>query len=195
MAQRHRCAEDPLALEVFSEPMTKSAHSKSDTRPFVPLGIVVLTVSDSRTLADDKSGQVLDDGLTSAGHKVVHREVVPDEICAIRVAARTQLAREEVHVLVVTGGTGMAPRDVTPEALEDLFDKQIPGFGELFRMLSYEDIGTAMMQSRACAGLMAGKLIFALPGSTGACKLALEAILIPQLDSRTKPCSVSGLLY
>lgn len=175
--------------------MTASAHGKSDSRPFHPLGIAVLTVSDSRTLAEDKSGQLLEDGFAAAGHQVAHREVVPDEVDAIRAATRAQLARDEVHAIVVTGGTGMTPRDVTPEALQALFDKEIPGFGELFRMLSYEDIGTAMMQSRACAGLAQGKVVFALPGSTGACRLALEAVLIPQLDSRTKPCSVSSLLY
>lgn len=175
--------------------MTTSAHGKSDSRPFHPLGIAILTVSDSRTLAEDKSGQLLDDGLGAAGHVVAHREVVPDEIEAIQAAARAQLARAEVRALIVTGGTGMTPRDVTPEALEPLFDKAIPGFGELFRMLSFEDIGTAMMQSRACAGLAGGKVIFALPGSTGACRLALESILLPQLDSRTRPCSVSSLLF
>lgn len=175
--------------------MTTSAHGKSDSRPFHPLGIAILTVSDSRTLAEDKSGQLLDDGLGAAGHVVAHREVVPDEIEAIQAAARVQLARAEVRALIVTGGTGMTPRDVTPEALEPLFDKAIPGFGELFRMLSFEDIGTAMMQSRACAGLAGGKVIFALPGSTGACRLALESILLPQLDSRTRPCSVSSLLF
>lgn len=175
--------------------MTAPAHGKSEPRPFHPLGIAILTVSDSRTLAEDKSGQLLDDGLAEAGHTVAHREVVPDEIDSIQQAARTQLARSDVQAIIVTGGTGMTPRDVTPEALEPLFDKAIPGFGELFRMLSFEEIGTAMMQSRACAGLVGGKVIFALPGSTGACRLALESILLPQLDARTPPCSVSSLLF
>ena len=175
--------------------MTTTAHGQTEARPFRPLGVAILTVSDTRTLADDKSGQFLQDGFEAAGHQVEHREVVPDEVEAIQAACRAQLAREGVHTIVVTGGTGMTPRDVTPEAVGALFEKPIPGFGELFRMLSFEEIGTAMMQSRACAGLAQGKVIWALPGSTGACRLALEQILIPQLDARTKPCSVSSLLY
>lgn len=175
--------------------MTQPAHDAPAARPFRPLGIAVLTISDSRTLADDRSGDLLQQGFEAAGHQVVHREVIADEIDAIQAGARAQLARAEVETVIVTGGTGMTPRDVTPEALQPLFDKEIPGFGELFRMLSFEDIGTAMMQSRACAGLVDGKVVWALPGSTGACRLALEKILLPQLDSRTKPCSVSSLLF
>lgn len=175
--------------------MSQAAHGKSAPPSFQPLGIAILTVSDSRTLAEDRSGQLLQDGFEAAGHRVEHREVVPDEIPAIQAATQAQLGRAEVQTVVVTGGTGMTPRDVTPEALEPLFEKAIPGFGELFRALSLQDIGTAMMQSRACAGMVAGKVVWALPGSTGACRLALEEILIPQLDSRTKPCSVSSLLF
>lgn len=170
------------------------AHGHAE-RDFEPLGLAILTVSDTRDLDSDKSGALLEQGLTEAGHRVSHREVVPDEVESIRGAALRMLEDAAVHSLIVTGGTGMTPRDVTPEALEGLFDKPIPGFGELFRMLSYEDIGTSAMQSRACAGLVGGKVVWALPGSRGACRLALEKILLPQLDSRTKPCSVSSLLF
>jgi molybdenum cofactor biosynthesis protein B len=175
--------------------MSQSAHGKPEERAFRAMGVAILTVSDTRSLAEDRSGQLLQEGFESAGHAVEHREVVADEVAEIQRATRAQLARPEVHTVVVTGGTGMTPRDVTPEALEPLFDKSIPGFGELFRMLSWKEIGTAMMQSRACAGLAGGKVVWALPGSTGACRLALKEILLPQLDSRTKPCSVSSLLF
>lgn len=164
-------------------------------RPFRPLGVAVLTVSDTRTMEDDRSGALLAKGLTDAGHQLAARAIVADEVEAIQLQVRQWLAYSSVETIVVTGGTGLTPRDVTPEALEPLFDKPIPGFGELFRALSLAEIGTAMLQSRACAGIAQGKVIWALPGSTGACRTALEGILIPQLDSRTRPCSVSGLLF
>jgi len=175
--------------------MSRTAAHDGAEAPFLALGISILVVSDSRSLATDKSGKLLEDGLLEAGHRVTLRAVVADEVEAIQACVSTELDRPEVHSIILTGGTGLAARDVTPEAVMPLFDKEIPGFGELFRMLSYPEIGTACLQSRACAGIARGKAVWALPGSSGACRLALQQILLPQLDSREKPCSVSKLLF
>jgi molybdenum cofactor biosynthesis protein B len=163
-------------------------------RAFVPLDVAVLSVSDTRTLTTDRSGAWIAEQLMAAGHRLVERRVVPDEIAAIRTAVSAWCALPQVRAVIVTGGTGVTARDVTPEALEPLFDKPLAGFGELFRMLSYAEIGAAAIQSRATAGLLRGRVIFAVPGSTGACRLALEKIILPQLDARTAPCSFAGLM-
>jgi molybdopterin adenylyltransferase len=163
-------------------------------QPFKPLGTVIVAVSDSRDLTSDRSGALLEDRLQQAGHLVVMRVVIPDEIPDIQAEVQKWVADSRVHSVIVTGGTGVTERDVTPEALEPIFDKALPGFGELFRQLSLKEIGTAAIQSRATAGILAGKVIWAIPGSTGACRLAIEEIILPQLDSRTRPCSFASLL-
>lgn len=162
--------------------------------PFRPLGLKILTVSDTRDLASDASGAYLETALTAAGHKVLERRVVRDEEESIRGVVRTWTGEAGLFAILVTGGTGVLPRDVTPEALEPLYDKFLPGFGELFRALSFQEIGAAAIQSRASAGLVEGCVVFLLPGSTNACRLALEKIILPQLDARTPPCSFASLL-
>ena len=157
---------------------------------FIPLNVKVVTVSDTRDEMTDKSGRLIEQELLNAGHKVVNRQIVPDEIEDIRSAIDNQ----SVNVFIVTGGTGVTPRDITPEALGPIFNKKLPGFGELFRHLSFAEIGTATIQSRACAGIIGESVVFSIPGSTKACRLAMDQIILPQLDSRTKPCSLSGLL-
>ena len=159
-----------------------------------PLRIAILTVSDTRTLETDKSGAYVAEAVQAAGHVVALRNIVPDELMLLQSTLSALIADHTIDVVIATGGTGITKRDVTPEALAPLVSKWIPGFGELFRHLSYADIGAATIQSRAEAALCGGTLVFALPGSTGACKLALEKIIIPQLDSRTKPCNFAELL-
>ncbi len=176
-----------------SDPSQAHAHGGGE-REFQPLGVAVLAVSDTRDLQSDTSGAWLAGRLQEAGHVLVERRVVRDEMQAIREAVQEWCDRDEVQVILVTGGTGITGRDVTPEALEPLFDKPVPGFGELFRWLSYREIGSAAIQSRATAGLLSGRLVFVLPGSQGACRLALEEILLPQLDARTLPCSFPAIL-
>jgi molybdopterin adenylyltransferase len=151
-------------------------------------------VSDTRTLETDKSGGFVVEALGAAGHTLASRAIVPDDLEGLRSAFRALIAAPDVDVVVATGGTGITRRDVTPDALAPLVTKAIPGFGELFRYLSYADIGAATIQSRAEASLCDGTLVFLLPGSTGAVKLALEKIILPQLDSRTKPCNFAELL-
>lgn len=141
----------------------------------------ILTVSDTRTLESDSGGALLEERLRGAGHPVLSRAVVPDDVDAIRRAALDALAQPELRALLVTGGTGVAPRDVTPDAIEPLLDRTLPGFGELFRMLSWQEIGSAALLSRALAGLRAGRLVFVLPGSRGALRLALEKLILPEL--------------
>jgi molybdenum cofactor biosynthesis protein B len=160
---------------------------------FVPVAICVLTVSDTRTEADDTSGGLLISKLSELGHRIVERRIVRDELATIRNAVHGWVESPEVQVVITTGGTGITARDVTPEAIEPLIDKRIDGFGELFRFLSYDDIGASTIQSRAIGGIAGKTLVFALPGSTSAVRLALEKILVPQLDSRTKPCNFVGL--
>lgn len=177
-----------------ADPSASAPRAHGDgPRVFVPLGVAVLAVSDTRDLAEDRSGALIAGLLEGAGHRVVERRVVRDVIAEIRAAVEGWCADPRVRAVIVSGGTGVTPRDVTPEALEPLFDKPLPGFGELFRMLSWEEIGAAAIQSRATAGLVRGRPVFALPGSTGACRLGLERILLPQLDTRTAPCSLAAL--
>jgi molybdenum cofactor biosynthesis protein B len=159
-----------------------------------PLCIAVLTVSDTRTLETDKSGGLIAETMQAAGHVLARRNIVPDELTLLHSAFSALIADQTIDVVIATGGTGITKRDVTPEALTPLVTKWIPGFGELFRHLSYADIGAATIQSRAEAALCGGTLVFALPGSTGAVKLALEKIIVPQLDVRTKPCNFAELL-
>ena len=142
---------------------------------------VVITVSDTRTLADDSGGALLVELIESAGHRVVDRSIVPDEVDAIRAAVDVAVMRDDVHAVLLTGGTGIAARDVTPEALEPILDRVIPGFGELFRALSYQEIGSAALLSRALAGTVRGRVVVALPGSRAAIRLAVEKLLLPEL--------------
>ena len=158
-------------------------------REFVPLSIAVLTVSDTRNFETDTSGAYLVDALTSAGHRLVARSLVKDDIYLIRSKLSQWIAQTDVAVVLITGGTGFTDRDSTPEAVLPLLDKHIEGFGELFRQISLAEIGTATIQSRALAGLANRTLICCLPGSTGACRTAWERILKDQLDSRTRPCN------
>lgn len=161
---------------------------------FVPLKIALLTVSDSRTEADDTSGALLRDAAERAGHKVAAKEVVPDDIYQLRAVFSRWIADPQVQVVLTTGGTGVTGRDSTPEAIAPLLDKRIEGFGEHFRALSFEEIGASTIQSRALAGLANGTLIFCLPGSSGACRTAWDKILQPQLDHRTRPCNFAQLI-
>ncbi len=161
----------------------------SKARPFTPLNICVLTVSDTRTREQDTSGQKLQDLLEQAGHTLYKRELIRDEIYQMRAVVSAWIADPQAQVVLITGGTGFAGRDSTPEAMAPLFDKTIVGFGELFRQLSYEEIGTSTIQSRALAGLANRTLVFCLPGSTGAVTTAWEKIIAEQLDSRHGPCN------
>lgn len=151
-------------------------------------------MSDTRTLETDQSGALIAAAVEQAGHVLTGRRIVPDELLLLREALAASIADPAVDVVIATGGTGITQRDVTPEALAPLVTKAIPGFGELFRHLSYADIGAATIQSRAEAALCGGTLVFALPGSKGAVKLALEMIILPQLDIRTRPCNFAELL-
>ena len=158
------------------------------------LRVAVLTISDSRSLADDKSGDLLASFIAADQHQLVDRALVRDDIYAIRAQVSQWIADAEVQVVITTGGTGFTGRDSTPEALLPLFDKQIEGFGELFRQLSYADIGTSTIQSRAVGGLANGTLIFSLPGSSGAVTLGWEKILHNQLDINFRPCNFAELI-
>ncbi|MCJ0825371.1 molybdenum cofactor biosynthesis protein B [Luteimonas sp. 50] len=162
-------------------------------RDFVPLSLCVLTVSDSRTLAQDGSGDYLVAAVAGAGHRLHARALLPDDRYRLRALVSQWIADEGVDGILVTGGTGFTGRDSTPEALLPLLDKQMPGFGELFRALSFEEIGTSSLQSRAFAGLANGTFLFALPGSTSACRTAWERIIRTQLDARTGPCNLAAL--
>ena len=165
-----------------------------ESRAFVPVGMAVVTLSDTRTLENDTSGDVLVERLTTLGHKLVERRIVPDDFDTITATLKELIANNDVAVILTTGGTGITGRDVTPEACEALYTKPIPGFGELFRQISYGIIGTSTIQSRATGGLAGDSLIFALPGSTGACKDAWDNILVTQLDSRYRPCNFIELI-
>lgn len=167
---------------------------KKSEREFLPVKIAVLTVSDTRTLDDDKSGDMLVDRIAGAGHELAAREIVPDDRDAIVAKLEEWIADPEVDVVLSTGGTGVTGRDVTPEAFASVYEKEIAGFGELFRMLSYEKIGASTIQSRATAGVAGGTYLFALPGSPGACRDAWDDILVHQLDYRFMPCNFVELM-
>lgn len=162
--------------------------------PFEPVRIAVMTVSDTRDESNDTSGALLVERLTAAGHISAGKIIVKDEQDAIEAALRHWIADDEVEVILATGGTGVTGRDVTPEAFHAVYEKEIPGFGELFRMISFELIATSTIQSRATAGVAGGTYLFALPGSTGACRDAWDQILVHQLDIRHKPCNFAELL-
>ena len=163
-------------------------------RDFLPVNVAVLTVSDTRTLKDDKSGNVLVDRIDGAGHVVIDRDIVKDDVPCIVAKLKSWIFKESVDVVISTGGTGVTGRDVTPEAFQSVYDKEIPGFSELFRILSFNKIGTSTIQSRATAGVAGGTYLFALPGSPGACKDAWDDILVHQLDYRFKPCNFVELM-
>jgi molybdenum cofactor biosynthesis protein B len=169
----------------MSQPMSRI----DESLPFIPLRIAVLTVSDTRDAKTDKSGNLLAAMIGEAGHELAARAIVTDDAKAIRKQIKTWIKDPEVDVVITTGGTGFAARDVTPEAVKPLFEKEIDGFSVLFHMLSYQTIGTSTVQSRACGGQAGGTFIFCLPGSPGACKDGWNGILKYQLDNRHKPCS------
>ena len=163
-------------------------------RPFLPVNIALLTVSDTRTEADDRSGNTLAELAASAGHRVAARRIVRDDLEAIAQQLRAWIADPEIDVVIATGGTGVTGRDVTPEAFHSVYEKEIAGFGEVFRWQSYEKIGTSTIQSRATAGVAGGTYLFALPGSPGACRDGWEGILVHQLDNRFRPCNFVELM-
>ena len=163
-------------------------------REFISVNIAILTVSDSRTLENDTSGKTLVDRLEAAGHKLAAREIIVDEVALIAAKLREWISDPQIDVVIATGGTGVTGRDITPEAFAEVVEKDIPGFGEVFRMLSYEKIATSTIQSRATAGVAGGTYLFAIPGSTGACKDAWDGILVHQLDARHKPCNFVELM-
>ena len=161
----------------------------SDERAFIPVGIAVLTVSDTRTPADDKSGDTLVARITEAGHLLVDRAIVADDKAAIAAQVRSWTLSDEIDVVITTGGTGFTGRDVTPEALEPIFEKRMDGFSEVFHRISYDKIGTSTIQSRATGGVVNATFVFVLPGSPGACRDAWDGIIQAQLDYRHMPCN------
>ena len=163
-------------------------------KKFIPLNIAILVVSDTRTDADDVSGKTLAERATEAGHQVVAKKIVPDDIYQIRAAVSNWIAADDIHVVISTGGTGVTGRDGTPEAVMALLDKVLDGFGEIFRMLSYQDIKTSSIQSRAIAGVANATYLFCLPGSSGACRTAWDGLIREQLDYRTRPCNLVQLM-
>ncbi|HWG80217.1 MAG TPA: molybdenum cofactor biosynthesis protein B [Stellaceae bacterium] len=165
-----------------------------ESRPFLAVNIAVLTVSDTRSEADDKSGQTLADLIATAGHRVAQRRIVKDDKAAIVAQLRAWIAEPSIDVVISTGGTGVTGRDVTPEAFHSVYEKEIAGFGELFRWLSYQKVGTSTIQSRATAGVAGGTYLFALPGSPGACRDGWEDIIKHQLDNRHRPCNLVELM-
>ena len=165
-----------------------------ESKPFIPVTIAVLTVSDTRTRADDRSGDVLAERIAQSGHTLMDRGIERDDAGPIEERLRGWISNPAIDCVITTGGTGITGRDVTPEAFDRVLEKRIEGFGELFRMLSYQKIGTSTMQSRALAGVAGGTLLFALPGSTGAVKDAWDDILVWQLDARHRPCNLVELM-
>lgn len=174
--------------------MLMSNTSLAQDRSFLPIRIAILTVSDSRTEDTDKSGKLLSDRLTQAGHRLAEKCIVPDDIYQIRAHLSRWIADSEVDAIITTGGTGLTGRDGTPEAVGPLLDKEIEGFGELFRSLSYQDVGTSTVASRALGGVANGTLVFCLPGSSGACRTGWDALLNQQLDYRYRPCNMIELI-
>ncbi len=170
--------------------MSKSTSNKT----FVSLNAAVLTSSDTRTAENDTSGDLIQERLLTAGHQVVARRIHSDDISGLGAIIKGWIADAGIDIIITTGGTGLTQRDVMPETVTPLFTKPIPGFGELFRMLSYEDIGTSTIESRAFAGIADGTLIFCMPGSTGACRLGMDRIILPQIDARSGPCNLVTLL-
>jgi molybdenum cofactor biosynthesis protein B len=165
-----------------------------ETRPFLPVNIAVLTVSDTRQEADDKSGRTLVEMILAAGHKLAAKRIVRDDRASIVRQLEEWIADPAIDVVVSTGGTGVTGRDVTPEAFHEVYEKEIAGFGEIFRMLSYQKVGTSTIQSRATGGVAGGTYLFALPGSPGACRDGWEGILVHQLDNRHRPCNLVELM-
>jgi molybdopterin adenylyltransferase len=165
-----------------------------EQRPFVPVRIAVLTVSDTRSARDDKSGDSLAQMIRAAGHAVADRAIVPDDVASIEARVKAWIADPDIDVVITTGGTGFTGRDVTPEAIRPLFEKEIDGFSTVFHMISFQKVATSTIQSRACAGLAHGTYIFCLPGSPGACKDAWEGILRHQLDNRHRPCNLVEIM-
>lgn len=165
-----------------------------ETRPFLPINIAVMTVSDTRGVEDDKSGQTLVDLIARDGHKIADRTIVKDNAAAIAAQLEAWISRDDIDVVISTGGTGVTGRDVTPEAFESVFEKKIDGFGELFRWISFQKVGTSTIQSRAVGGVARGTYLFALPGSPGACRDGWEEILKHQLDNRHRPCNLVELM-
>ena len=163
-------------------------------REFIPLAICILTVSDTRTEDTDKSGRLLAERLVAAGHSLHEKRIVPDDIYRIRAALSDWIADPEVNTVISTGGTGVTGRDGTPEAVSPLLDKTIDGFGEVFRTISYEEIRTSTIQSRALAGVANATYVFCLPGSSGACRTAWDRLIVDQLDYRTRPCNLVELM-
>jgi len=166
----------------------------STDKSFIPLTIAILVVSDTRTDADDTSGKALVDRAIEAGHHVIEKKIVPDNIYQIRALISNWIAADNINVVISTGGTGVTGRDGTPEAILPLLDKVLDGFGETFRMLSYQDIKTSTIQSRALAGVANATYLFCLPGSSGACKTAWDSLIKEQLDYRTQPCNLVQLM-
>lgn len=166
----------------------------TETKPFEALSIAVLTVSDTRGETTDSSGAALIEMLTSAGHRLAERRIVGDDIYRIRAVVSAWIADGDVDVVLTTGGTGLTGRDGTPESVLPLLDKTIEGFGELFRAISYEEIGTSSLQSRCIAGVANGTYVFCLPGSTNACRTGWNRLIAAQLDSRTQPCNLVDLI-
>jgi molybdenum cofactor biosynthesis protein B len=170
------------------------AHDLKTNREFIPLSIAILTVSDSRTEETDTSGRLLIDRLTQAGHKLAEKQIQPDDIYRLRATVSQWIADPGVEAIITTGGTGITGRDGTPEAIEPLLDKVIDGFGEMFRALSFDDIGTSTIQSRAVSGVANGTYIFCLPGSRGACADGWDKLISIQLDFRTVPCNLAEMM-
>ncbi|RKT46349.1 molybdenum cofactor biosynthesis protein B [Thiocapsa rosea] len=194
-------ASEYTATRPDTQPRSRPASAQDNAMPehfkdqgFLPLQIAVLTVSDSRTEENDTSGRLLVERAEAAGHRVVAKRIVPDDIYRMRAAFSEWIADPEIQVILSTGGTGVTGRDSTPEAVAPLLDKPLEGFGELFRSFSLEEIGTSTLQSRALGGLANGTFIFCLPGSSGACRTAWDRILLAQLDSRTRPCNFAQLI-
>ncbi|MGZ8226321.1 MAG: molybdenum cofactor biosynthesis protein B [Methylococcaceae bacterium] len=163
-------------------------------RPFIPLNIALLVVSDTRTEIDDISGITLAERVTEAGHRIIEKKIVPDNIYQIRAAVSNWIAADNINVVISTGGTGVTGRDGTPEAITPLLDKVLDGFGETFRMLSYQDIKTSTIQSRTVAGVANATYLFCLPGSSSACRTAWDLLIKEQLDYRTRPCNLVQLM-
>lgn len=170
------------------------AHKQTTPIEFIPLNIAVMTVSDSRTEETDTAGKILADRLVEAGHRLVIKQIVIDDCYAIRATLSNWIADPEVQAVITTGGTGLTGRDITPEAVMPLFDKEIEGFGELFRYISYKKISTSSLQSRAVSGLANGTPIFCLPGSPGACRDGWDGIIVHQLDRRHRPCNLAEIM-